>query len=111
MEVTDQSTNYSDLLHGGMTATIVDQLSSLALTTAMVKIEDLKADQTFVKVKSVSLDLSITYLKAIRRGETILIDANTLKFGRNIAFLSVEIFNKQTNELVVTGKHTKYLSK
>ena len=64
----------------------------------------LNPDSNFAKVKSVSLDLSITYLKAIQRGETILIEANTLRLGNKIAFLSVDIFNKNTNELVCHRK-------
>ena len=111
MEVTEESLNWSDSLHGGMTATLVDQLSSLALTTALVKEEDLKTETNFAKVKSVSLDLSISYLNGVKKGETLLIEAKTLKFGKTIAFLCVDIFNKQTNQLVVTGKHTKYLLK
>ena len=108
MLVTKDATNWSDRLHGGMTAAIVDQLSSLALTTAFVNEEDIH-EELFVKIPSVSLDLSITYLSGVQLGETIIIEANTLKCGKNIAFLSVDIINKQTKHLVAKGSHTKYL--
>lgn len=50
------------------------------------------------------------FFKAAKKGDTILIDAETIKLGRTLAFLSVEFRNKQNNELIATGKHTKYLS-
>lgn len=109
MPVTEESINMSDRLHGGMTATLVDQLSSLALTTALVNSDDPKTDSRYSKVKSVSVDLSISYLNGIKKGETLVIEANTLKAGRTLAFLEVSIYNKNNNQLVATGKHTKYL--
>lgn len=51
-----------------------------------------------------------SFLKAAKKGETLLIDAETVKLGRTLAFLAVEFRNKQNNELLATGKHTKYLS-
>ena len=51
-----------------------------------------------------------SFLKAAKKGETLLIDAETVKLGRTLAFLSVEFRNKKNNELLATGKHTKYLS-
>ena len=51
-----------------------------------------------------------SFLKAAKKGETLVIDAETVKLGRTLAFLAVEFRNKQNNELLATGKHTKYLS-
>ncbi len=50
-----------------------------------------------------------SFLKAAKKGETLVIDAETVKLGRTLAFLSVEFRNKQNNELLATGKHTKYV--
>jgi acyl-coenzyme A thioesterase 13 len=54
--------------------------------------------------------LIYSFLKAAKKGETLVIDAETVKLGRTLAFLSVEFRNKQNNELLATGKHTKYVS-
>ena len=51
-----------------------------------------------------------SFLKAAKKGETVVIDAETVKLGRTLAYLAVEFRNKQNNELLATGKHTKYLS-
>lgn len=107
MLVTKESANLSGNLHGGMTATIVDQISTLALTTAVLS----KAlnNESFARIGSVSVELSLSYMSPVKIGETILIEANTLKYGRSLAFLNVNIFNKETLKLVANGKHTKYI--
>jgi acyl-coenzyme A thioesterase 13 len=48
-------------------------------------------------------------MKAATEGDTIVIDCSTLKAGRTLAFLSVEITKKQTGELVARGSHTKFI--
>ncbi|XP_023720534.1 acyl-coenzyme A thioesterase 13 isoform X2 [Cryptotermes secundus] len=84
-------------LHGGMTATLVDTLSTMGLLTHKVG------------VPGVTVDLHVSYMKAVADGETIVIDCSTLKAGRRLAFLSVEITKKQTGELVARGSHTKFI--
>lgn len=49
------------------------------------------------------------YIKAAKIGEDILISANTLKAGRTLAFLSVDITNKETGAMIAAGKHTKFI--
>ena len=93
-------------LHGGMTATLVDQLSTLALKSAY---EDPAGPP--LPSQTSSVELSVSYLAAVKVGDDILIQANTIKRGRTLAFLSVDITNKSTGKIVATGKHTKYLTK
>ena len=49
------------------------------------------------------------YLSAAKTGDDIVIDANTLKVGKSLAYLAVDITNKKTGKLVAVGKHTKHL--
>lgn len=42
-------------------------------------------------------------------GEEILITAQILKQGRNLAFATVDLTNKATGKLIAQGRHTKYL--
>ncbi|XP_021933030.1 acyl-coenzyme A thioesterase 13-like isoform X2 [Zootermopsis nevadensis] len=84
-------------LHGGLTATLVDSLSTAALISHKVG------------VPGVTVDLHIMYLKAAAIGETVVIDCNTLKAGRTLAFLTVDITKKETGELVARGSHTKFI--
>jgi acyl-coenzyme A thioesterase 13 len=48
-------------------------------------------------------------MKGASTGDTILIDANTLRVGRTMAFLSVDVRNKETGQLLAQGRHTKHI--
>lgn len=48
-------------------------------------------------------------MKAAKLGEEIVIDAKTMKAGKNLAYLKVEIKNKETGDLLVQGLHTKFI--
>lgn len=49
------------------------------------------------------------YLRAAKLGEEILVQANTIKTGKTLAFLEVSILNKATGDVLVTGTHTKFV--
>ena len=97
--IDEEHTNRGGTLHGGLSALLVDNISTLALTSA--------DGELFSYGVSVNMDLS--YLKAAKLGEEILIEANVLKRGRTLAFLEVELRKRSTNELLVKGSHTKYI--
>jgi len=97
--IDEEHTNRGGTLHGGLSALLVDNISTLALTSA--------DGEPFSYGVSVNMDLS--YLKAAKLGEEILIEANVLKRGRTLAFLEVELRKRSTNELLVKGSHTKYI--
>ncbi|NXL58871.1 ACO13 thioesterase, partial [Chordeiles acutipennis] len=97
MKVEEEHTNRGGTLHGGLTATLVDVVSTAALL------------YTERAVPGVSVDMNITYTSAAKIGEEILITAQILKQGRNIAFASVDLTNKATGKLIAQGRHTKYL--
>lgn len=43
-------------------------------------------------------------------GEDIIVQAETLKTGRTLAFLECKIINKRTKDVCVSGTHTKYIA-
>uniref|UniRef100_A0A8C6DR64 Acyl-coenzyme A thioesterase 13 n=1 Tax=Moschus moschiferus TaxID=68415 RepID=A0A8C6DR64_MOSMO len=97
MKVEEQHTNKTGTLHGGMTATLVDVISSLALLC------------TERGTSGVSVDMNITYISPVKMGEDILITAHVLKEGRSISFASVDLTNKATGKLIAQGRHTKHM--
>ncbi|XP_019379318.1 PREDICTED: acyl-coenzyme A thioesterase 13 [Gavialis gangeticus] len=97
MKVDEQHANRAGTLHGGLTATLVDVVS----TTALLYTER--------GAPGVSVDMNITYMSAAKIGEEVLITAQVLKQGRSIAFASVDLTNKATGKLIAQGRHTKYL--
>ncbi|NXO00705.1 ACO13 thioesterase, partial [Rhinopomastus cyanomelas] len=97
MKVEEEHTNRFGTLHGGLTATLVDVVS----TTALLYTERAQP--------GVSVDMNITYTSAAKIGEEVLITAQILKQGRNIAFATVDLTNKTTGKLIAQGRHTKYI--
>ncbi|KAL3831803.1 hypothetical protein ACJMK2_023506 [Sinanodonta woodiana] len=97
MTVTEEHQNQGGTLHGGCTATLVDAVSTWALMA------------TDENVAGVSVNMDISYMKAAKVGEDIVIEAKTLKRGKRLAFLSVDIKNKSDGSLLAQGKHTKYI--
>lgn len=52
---------------------------------------------------------SCSYLKGANEGEEVIVDAKTVKIGKKLAFLDVELKKKATGELIATGNHVKYV--
>ncbi|XP_006872951.1 PREDICTED: acyl-coenzyme A thioesterase 13 [Chrysochloris asiatica] len=97
MKVEDQHTNKMGTLHGGLTATLVDNISTLALLC------------TERGAPGVSVDMNITYMSPAKIGEDVVITAHVLKQGKTLAFASVDLTNKATGKLIAQGRHTKHL--
>lgn len=97
MKVEEQHTNKFGTLHGGLTATLVDSISTMALMC------------TERGAAGVSVDMNITYMSPAKIGEEIVITAHILKQGRTLAFASVDLTNKATGKLIAQGRHTKHL--
>ncbi|XP_004406545.1 PREDICTED: acyl-coenzyme A thioesterase 13 [Odobenus rosmarus divergens] len=97
MKVEDDHTNKYGTLHGGLTATLVDNVSTMALLC------------TEWGAPGVSVDMNITYMSPAKIGEDIVITAHVLKQGKTLAFASVDLMNKTTGKLVAQGRHTKHL--
>ncbi|XP_058523403.1 acyl-coenzyme A thioesterase 13 [Ochotona princeps] len=97
MKVEEQHTNKMGTLHGGLTATLVDLISTVALMFSERGLP------------GVSVDMNITYMAPAKIGEDILISAHILKQGRTLAFASVDLTSKATGKLIAQGRHTKHL--
>ncbi|XP_041101063.1 acyl-coenzyme A thioesterase 13 [Polyodon spathula] len=97
MKVEEEHTNRGGTLHGGLTATLVDVIS----TTALMYTER--------GAPGVSVDMNITYMNAAKIGEDVLITAQVLKQGKTLAFATVDVTSKATGKLIAQGRHTKHL--
>ncbi|XP_033010601.1 acyl-coenzyme A thioesterase 13 [Lacerta agilis] len=97
MKVEEEHTNRGGTLHGGLTATLIDDVSTFALL------------YTERAAPGVSVDMNITYMSAAKIGDEIQITAEILKQGRKLAFANVDLINKATGKLIAQGRHTKYL--
>ncbi|XP_029976316.1 acyl-coenzyme A thioesterase 13 [Salarias fasciatus] len=97
MRVEEEHTNRGGTLHGGLTATLVDVISTMAI---------LYSERG---APGVSVDMNITYMNAAKKGEDVLITAHVLKQGRTLAFATVDLTSKATGKLIAQGRHTKHL--
>uniref|UniRef100_A0A1A7YT11 Acyl-coenzyme A thioesterase 13 n=1 Tax=Iconisemion striatum TaxID=60296 RepID=A0A1A7YT11_9TELE len=97
MRVDEEHTNRGGTLHGGLTATLVDVISTMAIMN------------TERGAPGVSVDMNITYMNAAKLGEDVLITAQVLKQGRTLAFATVDLTSKATGKLIAQGRHTKHL--
>lgn len=88
--------NRSGTLHGGMTATLVDMLTTIAVFTKPPH------------QPGVSVDMNISYLRPAKIGEEIIINAEVIKMGQTLAFTSAELLHKD-GKLIAKGSHTKYM--
>ena len=48
-------------------------------------------------------------MNAAKPGDNVEVEAVTRKLGKKIAFLEVEVRNKDNNKVLATGRHTKYV--
>uniref|UniRef100_A0A1A9WTM0 Thioesterase domain-containing protein n=1 Tax=Glossina brevipalpis TaxID=37001 RepID=A0A1A9WTM0_9MUSC len=83
-------------LHGGFTATLVDMITTYALMSKPCH-------------PGVSVNMNVSYMKAAREGDDVIIDANLLRAGKKMAFLECELRHKKDNSLIAKGSHTKFV--
>ncbi|XP_015782994.1 acyl-coenzyme A thioesterase 13 [Tetranychus urticae] len=107
MIVGQEHSNRSQNIHGGLIATLIDVLSTLAL--ASTDVESSPDLNNFTESASASVQLNVTYIRPVSVGQTLLIECNTLNRGRTMAYLSVDLFNKNDGKLIARGSHTKIL--
>ncbi|KAM8709188.1 hypothetical protein ACLKA7_016060 [Drosophila subpalustris] len=84
-------------LHGGYTATLVDMVTTYALMSKPCH-------------PGVSVEINVNYLKGARIGDEVLIEANTVRAGKNLAFIDCVLKHKKNNAVIAKGTHTKYVN-
>ncbi|XP_055686980.1 acyl-coenzyme A thioesterase 13-like [Lutzomyia longipalpis] len=95
-KVLPEHLNSAGGLHGGFTASLIDILTSVALMSNNSH-------------PGVSVDLRVSYLKGAREGDSVIVDATTIKAGRKMAFLECELKHKSDGSLIARGGQTKFV--
>uniref|UniRef100_T1IXZ6 Acyl-coenzyme A thioesterase 13 n=1 Tax=Strigamia maritima TaxID=126957 RepID=T1IXZ6_STRMM len=96
MTVERRHRNLVGILHGGMTATLIDSVSGFALLTK--------------NCRGVTVDLSVSYFYPIQPGQSILIDANIIKCGQNIAFVTSKIRDVNNEKILAIGRQSFFIT-
>lgn len=93
IEMRDDLRQPSGVLHGGVTATLIDTAMAFAVRTHL-------ADEEF----TATIDLTVHYLRPHTEG-TILCTAKIVRAGKRIFTVSADVFNEQ-KKLIATGLST-----
>ncbi|KAJ3331281.1 Acyl-coenzyme A thioesterase 13, partial [Gonapodya sp. JEL0774] len=96
---TATSKNAFGTLHGGVIASLVDDVTTFAIKTLAGGTE--KLDTTN------SVELSVGYLKAGQLGDVLDLYGYCPRAGRNLAFTSCDVFVAEA--LIAQGRHTKFV--
>ena len=100
IKVTPNLQNIMGVIHGGALTTIIDTSTTLAILKCDPKLH-----------KTVSVELSTSFLNPAKVEEYLLINAICTKLGKNIAFSRAEIYEEKSNKLIATGSHVKAVIK
>lgn len=94
--VKEDQLNPGGTLHGGFTATLVDNITTYALLS--------KGSHP-----GVSVDMHVSYLTAAIEGDSVLVDATTVRAGKNLAYMECELRHEKDGSIIAKGGHTKYI--
>jgi acyl-coenzyme A thioesterase 13 len=101
LPLTQNHMNSNSSLHGSVTATIVDWMGGMAISTF-----DLR------EKSGVSVDIHVTYQSGAKVGDEIEIEGIVEKVGGSIAFTKISVFKVEDSKrgrIVATGTHTKFV--
>ncbi|KAL5280954.1 ACOT13.2 family protein [Megaselia abdita] len=84
-------------LHGGFTASLLDNITTYALMS--------KGSHP-----GVSVDLKVSYLKSAKEGDTVIVDANTVRAGKNLAYIECELRHEKDGSVIAKGGQTKFVN-
>jgi acyl-coenzyme A thioesterase 13 len=97
LEVTEAVQNLNGTLHGGATAALVDHAGTIAIMSA-----DREGRP------GVTTDLNVTYFNPAPRGTKVIAEAEVLKSGKMMAFVTVDVRRAADGVLVAQGRMSKY---
>ncbi|XP_017885205.1 acyl-coenzyme A thioesterase 13-like [Ceratina calcarata] len=95
--VSDEHLNVGGIMHGGFTSTVIDCISTYAVMT------------TGNNVPGVSVDLNVTFMKPGLPGDLVTVDARTIRTGKTLAFLAVDVTKNNGEDIIAHGRHTKFV--
>ncbi|XP_043665502.1 acyl-coenzyme A thioesterase 13-like [Vespula pensylvanica] len=96
--VSDEHLNLGGTLHGGFTATLIDCISTYALMTCGTG------------APGVSVNINVAYMKPAFPGELVTVDAKTIRAGRTLAYLAVDLTKNNGKDIIANGQHTKFIA-
>lgn len=53
--------------------------------------------------------MHVSYLKGAKEGDSVLVDATTVRAGKNLAYIECELRQEQDGSVIAKGSQTKYI--
>lgn len=91
--------NFTENLHGGCAATLIDGLTTVLLGAV--------SRPGFFSHGGVSRNLRVTYFRAIRAGTVVKMVCELVHVGGRLALLRAQMYNDETGELCIAGENEK----
>ncbi|GAA5823113.1 hypothetical protein JCM11251_007491 [Rhodosporidiobolus azoricus] len=130
MKVERHQVNRLQGLHGGLIASLVDTMGSLALASrglfmtgvgsSFPKLPSLGYFLQFVvhdllstchwMGAQVSTDITITYVRGAALDDVVQIRSELVNMGKTLAYTRTELSSAKTGKLLAYGSHTKYIA-
>jgi acyl-coenzyme A thioesterase 13 len=101
LRVGPQHVNSKNILHGTVSACLIDFAGGLAIAAHGRS------------ATGVSADMHISFIGAAKEGDMLEIEGRTTRLGRNLAFTTVSIMKADAEgkrQPVAEGSHTKYVA-
>ncbi|KAH8373984.1 hypothetical protein KR200_006851 [Drosophila serrata] len=88
--------NRDGVMHGGLTGTIVDNVTSYAMISKG-------------KHPGVTANLSVSYVTPANLGDVLEVEAKTVRAGNKMAYLDLVIRRKSDGRVIAKGGQVKYI--
>ncbi|KAL4402625.1 fatty acyl-CoA hydrolase [Malassezia pachydermatis] len=97
-DIGEENLNRARTLHGGLIATLVDSVGSLAV-----------ASRGWFNT-GISTDINATFVKpGGKLGDTVRVTGEIIGMGKTLAYTRIELRDVQSQALLAYGSHTKYI--
>ncbi|KAH8304906.1 hypothetical protein KR018_006515 [Drosophila ironensis] len=95
--VAEEHLNMAGSLHGGLTATIVDNITTYALMSKGAH-------------PGVTTTLNVSYMAPARVGDLVEVEATTIRAGKSLAYLDCILRIKENGKIIAKGGQVKYIN-
>lgn len=94
-KVPQEVTNTYGTMHGGAITTLVDEVTSIVITS-------FDRDNR----NSVSVNLDVNFISPIKINSSVLLHCKVLKLGKTLSFSELDFLDLENNKILAKGSHT-----
>lgn len=109
-----ENLNLGGHLHGGFTAFVVDSMNTYALmangANAGVTVDlNIRYKENYICFKMSTEFSFLSYLRSASEGDEVIVVAEPIRVGRNLAFLECHLKHKKDGSLIAKASQTNFI--